>query len=107
MSGPVIFTPEAEASLWENAEWWARNRSAEQAQRWYDGFVGALEKLGEHPEEFPLARENDKFPFELRELHFGLASRPTHRALFVIRPEAVVVVSIRHVSQREVTPDDL
>ena len=107
MSRPVIITPEAERQLLENAEWWAENRSVAQAERWYDGFVSALERLGEHPEECSLARENHRFPYELRELHFGIGSHPTHRALYVIRPEGVFVVSIRHTSQQDVTPNDL
>lgn len=107
MSHTVLITPEAERQLRENAEWWAKNRSAEQAERWYDGFIRSLESLGDHPEECSFARENHRFPYELRELHFGIGSHPTHRALFVIRPEAVVVVSIRHVSQQDVTPNDL
>ncbi len=107
MNQPVIVTPEAEQQLRKNAEWWAENRSVAQAERWYDGFVIALERLGEHPGECSLARENHKFPYELRELHFGLGPHPTHRALFVVRPEGVVVVSIRHTSQQDATPNDL
>ena len=43
MSYTVLITPEAERQLRENAEWWAKNRSAEQAERWYDGFMRSLE----------------------------------------------------------------
>ena len=107
MSLPVLVMPEAERNLLETAEWWARNRSLAQAERWYDGFVIALERLGDHADEYSLARENHRFPYELRELHFGIGSHATHRALFVIRSDVVVVVAIRHAAQRDVTPDDL
>ena len=47
MSLSVIITPEAAHNLWEAAEWWARHRSLAQAQRWYDGFVDALDSLSD------------------------------------------------------------
>jgi plasmid stabilization system protein ParE len=107
MTWPVVITPEAQQNLREAAGWWARHRSAAQAQRWYDGFVEALDSLAEQPLRCPLARENESFPYELRELPYGVGSRPTHRALFAVRPDAVVVLSIRHVAQKDVAPDDL
>ncbi|WP_350208152.1 hypothetical protein [Botrimarina sp.] len=55
----------------------------------------------------PLARENADFPFELRELRFGLGARPTHRALFVVRPECVYVVMIRSLVQDDITWEDV
>lgn len=67
----------------------------------------ALRSLEEQPLRCPLARENESFPYELRELHYGVGSRPTHRALLTVRPDAVVVLSIRHVAQKDVVPDDL
>ena len=52
----------------------------EQAARWYAGFSDALASLRENPERCPLAPENGRFPYEIHELHYGLGSRPTHRA---------------------------
>jgi plasmid stabilization system protein ParE len=103
MSLPVILQREAEDQLVASARWWAEHRSAEQAERWYVGFLETIETLADNPERCPLARENAAFPYELRELHYGLGSRPTHRALFTIRPEAVVVVSVRHAAQQDAT----
>ena len=107
MSLPVIIEPEAKASLRHAVEWWSENRSQEQALRWYDGIYDALQTLTNHPQRCPLARENNKSDDELRELHFGLQTRPTHRIIFVIDPEAVRVLAIRHVSQDDATPEDL
>jgi hypothetical protein len=59
------------------------------------------------PQRCPLACENHKSDDELRELHFGLATRPTHRIIFVIDPDAVRVLAIRHVAQDDVAPEDL
>ena len=107
MSLPVVVQPSAEADLRDAAVWWAEHRSLEQAERWYLGFLNALDSLREKPDRCPLARENPKFPYEIRELCYGLGSRPTHRAVFTIRPDAVVVVAIRHAAQRDVIPEDL
>jgi plasmid stabilization system protein ParE len=84
-----------------------RRIAPRQAARWYAGFSAAIDSLAENPDRCPLARENDLFPYELRELHDGLGSRPTHRAVFTIRPDAVVILTIRHAAQKDLTPDDL
>lgn len=107
MSRTVILTQPAFDDLRRNARWWAEHRSLEQAERWYDGFLAKLDFLETDAERCSLARENPEFPFELRELLFGLGSRPTHRALFTIRPSTVVVLAIRHAAQDAVTPGDL
>jgi plasmid stabilization system protein ParE len=107
MSLPVLIMPEAETALLENAKWWAENRSAAQARRWYDGFAQALLTLGQHPERYPLARESGEFPCELRVMNYGVGAHPTHRALYTIRPDAVVVLSIRSTAQQDASPDDL
>jgi plasmid stabilization system protein ParE len=89
------------------AVWWAENRNADQAARWLAGFQRSIESLSENPEFHGFARESDQFPFEVHELHFGLCRKPTHRALFEIRGSEVIVFAVRHVSQRDVTLDDL
>ena len=106
MNLPVVIQPRAKDDLRDAAAWWAANRSAEQAARWYNGFLEALASLGEDPARHPLARENERFPYDLRALHYGLGRRATHRAVFTIRPEGVVVLAVRHAAQRDVTPGE-
>lgn len=88
-------------------QWWSRHRDADQAGRWYDGFLELLYQLDEMPERHPLAAENSKMPFELRELHFGLGSRPTHRALFRVLTDTVEILAVYHAAQDEARPDQL
>ena len=107
MTQPVILTEPAFDELRRNARWWAEHRSLEQAEHWYDGFLAKLDSLEHDAERYPLARENDKFPCELRVLHYGVGSRPIHRALFTIRPDSILVLAIRHTAQEDVTPDEL
>ncbi len=107
MNRPVILTEPAFEDLRRNARWWAKHHSLKQAERWYDGFLVELDSLEKNPERCPLARENAEFSCELRELHYGVSSRPTHRALFTILPGSVLVLAIRHAAQDDATPDDL
>ena len=107
MTYSVVLHDKAEQFLIDSCQWWAENRSVEQAGRWRNEFLAALESLAEHPSRCPLASDCNNFPFEVRELRFGLGRKPTHRALFTIRPDMVYVFLIRHLTQRAVTPDDV
>ena len=107
MSYTVVILPEAEDIALRTAKWWAENRSSEQAQCWFHGIYDAFDTLEQHPERCPLARENSLLPIELRELHYGLGDRPTHRIIFTVRPDSVVILTIRHTSQMDIRPEDL
>ncbi|MGC3966124.1 MAG: type II toxin-antitoxin system RelE/ParE family toxin [Pirellulales bacterium] len=91
----------------ESAEWWAHERSPEQAERWYAGIRQAVAGLAEHPEQWPQAAESSEFAYVLREILYGLGPRPTHRAVFTIVKQTVVVLSVRHAAQDQLKPDDL
>jgi plasmid stabilization system protein ParE len=107
MTYEVYVTDKATYQLEAAARWWAQHRSVEQARRWYDGFVAAIRSLAKNPQRFPLARESEAFPIEIRQLVYGLGRKKTHRAVFAIRPDRVVVYAARHLAQDELTPDDL
>ena len=103
----VVITHPAEIQLANNAQWWAGNRSVDQAIRWYEGFLDAIQSLEEHPERCSLVRENDRFDVEIRELHYGLGSRPTHRAVFKIESDRVLILAVRHGAQQDLTENDV
>jgi hypothetical protein len=71
------------------------------------GFEDAIASLERSPDRCPIARENERFPYELRELLYGSGRRKTHRALIRIVGNRVEVMAIRHLAQREFRPDDL
>lgn len=106
MSYEVKLLPRAKLQLYNSALWWAEHRSAEQAVRWLEGFEAALRLLDHNPERWPLASESDAVPFEIREMTYGLGRRRTHRAVFEIRQQEVIVYAIRHLAQDSLTPDD-
>ena len=107
MTFAVIILPEAEETIFESASWWATHRSRQQAERWFDGIYAAIDQLQHRPERCPLAREHEYFATEIRELHFGLGSRITHRVIFTVRGNRVFVLAIRHASQDDLKPGDL
>ncbi len=107
MNYQVVITDRASEKLESAARWWAEHRSLAQAERWYNGFMQAILGLAESPERCPLARESDKFPFEIRQLVYGLSRKRTHRAVFTIRQDTVVVLTIRHLAQSDLGSEDL
>jgi plasmid stabilization system protein ParE len=107
MSFRVVITEQAEREMQSALNWWAEHRSKTQADRWYFGLAKAIADLSEKPERHGQSRERDRFAYEIRDLLFGIGRRPTHRAVFAIRGEEVVVLTVRHVAQRDLSPDDI
>jgi len=103
----VFIAEPARLDLQQHHNWWAEHRSAEQAARWYAGFFKALLQLEAHPERFRKAPEDGLWPFVVRQLNFGIGRRPTHRALFVVRSNEVVVLRVRHLAQDALSADEL
>ncbi len=99
----VILTIRARNNF-DAAYLWYRKQSSEVADRWYRGLRVAMRRLNQDPERFPLADENDTFPYPLREMPYGLGRKKTHRVLFVVRLNAVVIYAIRHVAQDRFDP---
>lgn len=106
MTYQVKLLPRAKRQLYESALWWADNRSTEQAVRWLEGFEAALGLLAENPERWPLAPESEIVGFEIREMTYGLGRNKTHRAVFEIRVNEVVVHAIRHLAQDGLTANE-
>jgi plasmid stabilization system protein ParE len=87
-------------------DWYAEHYSLDFADRWYEGLHSALGSLVANPTRCGLAHENDKFPFELRELLYG-GRVNKHRILFTIHEDLVLVLHLRHSSRRDLREDDL
>ncbi len=107
MSFRVVITEQAEGEMQSAFNWWAKHRSKPQADRWYTGLAKAIADLSENPEKHGQSRERDRFTYEIRDLLFGLGRRPTHRAVFTIRGEDVIVLTVRHVAQPDLNPNDI
>ena len=103
----VVFQRRAEMQFHQAAIWWAENRSPEQAAKWVEEFRAAIDGLQDNPQRHAYARENDYHPIELRQLLFGIGHRHTHRAIFYISDDTVQVVSVRHIAQRNLIPNEV
>ena len=100
----VVIERQAKADLRHAVNWWSDHRSKEQALPWHNGIHEGIETLKDNPKRCGLARENPKSDDELRELHFGLGPRPTHRIIFVIDSDAICVLAVRHTAQGDWEP---
>jgi plasmid stabilization system protein ParE len=107
MSRRVVITEQAEHEMQAAFNWWSDHRSKQQGNRWYASFAKAIAELAENAERYGQSRERDRFAYDIRDLPFGLGRRPTHRAVFTIRGEEVVVLTVRHVAQQELSADDI
>lgn len=107
MAAQVVVMKRALADLQDHFEWWRDHRSAEQAVRWYNHALKLLQSLSTNAMKCRLSAENADFPFEIRQLNFGLGRRPSHRAVFTVRPDMVLVLRIQHLAQDQLTLDDI
>ena len=107
MTHRVVLTDRAHEQLEAGYRWWAENRSHTQADRWYNAFADAIESLSSNPDRHGISGEKDRFPYEIRDLYFGIGRGRTHLAVFTIRGDMVLVLAVRHLAQRDLTPEDL
>jgi plasmid stabilization system protein ParE len=107
MTFRVHMLPTAKRQLYESANWWAEHRSTEQAVNWLTGFETALESLTKNAADYSPAPEDHAFPTAtIRQMDYGLKGKKTHRAVFEVPGNDVLIHAIRHLAQRELTPDD-
>jgi plasmid stabilization system protein ParE len=85
--------------------------SLERASQWYAGLLKVIESLSQMPKRCSLARENDYFSQEIRQIIYG-RGRNSYRIIFTIlvgeEISTVRVLHIRHAAQQTLgeAPDD-
>jgi plasmid stabilization system protein ParE len=82
-------------------------QAPETAERWFSGFVGALETLTRDAAVFGLAPESDNCSIELRQFIYRAKSRRTNRVLYTIRAAKVIILTIRRPGQDLLTEEEL
>jgi plasmid stabilization system protein ParE len=79
--------------------------SPAKASQWYSGLLQAIESLSQMPKRCSLARENEYFSQEIRQLLYG-RGRNSYRVLFTIvegqDTSAIRILHIRHASQQTI-----
>jgi len=106
MSYIVVTSERARTDIDDATSWWARRHSVEQAERWFQGIRAAIHGLSQSPERYPVV-EAKSIAYELRQLLFGLGSRPSHRVIFTVIGKTVLVLAVRHAARGPLMPDDL
>lgn len=102
----VRFTRRATAAFDEALQWYEA-RSLDAAHKWVAAVELALDRLERDPHRYPRAAEDGLLPAPIHQYAFGGGRKLTHRMVYAIRPDAVVVHSIRHLSQDALSLDDL
>jgi plasmid stabilization system protein ParE len=102
----VVLSETAKNELESAYEWWATNRSRDKADQWYNGFLMEMLRLERSPERYAVASENDEFPLEIRQLNYGVGRKSTHRAVFTIQANRVIILRVRHLAQKLLDPAD-
>ena len=79
--------------------------SLTKANEWYSGLLQAIESLSQMPKRCTIARENDYFSLEIRQLLYG-KGRNSYRIIFTILTEqdtsTVRILHIRHASEQTI-----
>ncbi len=107
MSYEVRVTGPAKDDVWRNYRWWGENRSRDQAVRWFLGIDGVIAGLAETAERHPLATEPVLRQLGIRQASFGLGRRPSHRIVYLIDGDIVIVYRVRALKQDQIGPGDL
>ena len=102
----IRITDIAEQDIQQSYQWWRDNRSPSEAERWYDSIYPAIKTLESMPHRCALAREHEAFADELRQLLFGIGRKATHRILFTIEDQTVMILRVLHHAQQDVTADE-
>ena len=102
----IVILPRADFDMQQSVDWWKNNRSHEQAEKWYLEILEAIESLSGLPKRFSLAPESETLGVALHQMPFGVSSRPTHRLLYTIDGERVIVLRVLHGAQDVITDAD-
>lgn len=92
-------TQRAENDINRNADWWEEHRSKEQADRWYLGIFDAMKSLTQMPTRCGMAPEADSLELPIRHLLYGVSGKLTHRVLFTIEENDVIIYRVLHFAQ--------
>lgn len=103
MNYRVRATRRFDSDLLSTLVWIARVQGRPQeAQAWLAALEEAVDSLGRLPQRCPLAPESGARGREIRNLLLF-----SHRILFVIVSEEVVVLQVRHASREPAKPEEL
>ena len=103
MEYQVEITDVALAEAEEAYLWMMEQLSPENAEKWFDRLIDAIESLNQSPKRCSLALENEVFSEEIRQLLYG-KGRNTYRIMFTVSEQIVYVLHIRHSARQLLDP---
>jgi plasmid stabilization system protein ParE len=95
MTFRVEVSAQAESDADSILDWLLSQHAGETGIRWFLALDDAIASLATFPKRCPVAPENSRFPFEVRQLLYGRKPH-LYRILFTIEDETVRVLHIRH-----------
>ncbi|MEZ6132159.1 MAG: type II toxin-antitoxin system RelE/ParE family toxin [Planctomycetaceae bacterium] len=106
MSVPVNLTSRAKRDI-QSILRYVETRSKPGADAWYRRLAEIVESIGDSPESFGLAPEDEAHEERIRQAIFKTRKGLPYRALFVQRPEAVYIIHVRGSGQDQLDVDEL
>ena len=106
MTYDLVYTERAKRDLNAAADFIAQH-APETAERWFNGFITALESLRRDAAIYSRAPESAFCSIELRQFIYRTRSRRVNRALYTIRDAKVYILSIRRPGQDLLTDEEL
>jgi plasmid stabilization system protein ParE len=97
----VEVSAQAEDEASSILSWLLSQHAGETGIRWFLAMEDAIQSLSTLPERCPLAPENARFPFEVRQLLYGRKPH-IYRILFTINGDVVTILHIRHARRKPI-----
>ncbi|MFK7735140.1 MAG: type II toxin-antitoxin system RelE/ParE family toxin [Pirellulaceae bacterium] len=103
----IELTPLAEGDIQAAVDWWKEHHSPVEAEVWYVGILAAIQSLAQMPMRCRVVSVS-AFDVPVRQLLYGVSSKPTHRVLFAVNEatETVTVYRVLHTSQKPLDQND-
>src|ERR1700692_1850999 len=102
MTFRVEVSAQAESDAEAILDWLLSQHAGETGIRWFLALEDAIASLSTFPERCPLAPEDARFPFQVRQLLYGRKPH-VYRILFTLEGETVHVLHIRHGRRKPVS----
>jgi|SRR3974390_1425005 len=99
MTYRVEMSAQAEDDASSILNWLLTNHAGETGAHWFLALEDAIASLSSLPERCPLAPENARFPFAVRQLLYGRKPH-VYRILFTLDGDAVKILHIRHARRK-------
>ena len=104
----MVFRVEISAQAERDADailGWLSQHTGQAGIDWFLALDDAFASLAEFPERCPIAPENARFNFEVRQFLYGRKPH-LYRILFTIEADTVQVLHIRHGRRKPVAPTE-